>query len=99
MSASFQGGAVLPVLPVHKSKKMTCLVPGFAVVVVTTTSHGTDLATAMAFYKAQGRTMRRVLACLNNPSGSLRISYVAAFVFLSRVKSGGHAKITPLHPG
>ena len=93
------GGAVLPTLCKHKSKKMSCLIPGFAVVVVTTTSHGTDLATAMTFYKAQGRTMRRVLACLNNPSGSLRISYEAVFVFLSRVKLGGHAKITPLHPG
>ena len=43
--------------------------------------------------------MSRVLACLNKPSGSLGISFEAAFVFLSRVKYGGHAKITPLYPG
>ena len=93
------GGAVLPTLCKHKSKKMSCLIPGFAVVVVTTTSHGTDLATAMTFYKAQGRTMSRVLACLNKPTGPLSISFEAVFVFLSRVKYGGHAKITPLLPG
>ena len=64
------GGAVLPTLCKHKSKKMSCLIPGFAVVVVTTISHGTDLATAMTFYRAPEYIVR---GCLRLPlSGEVR---------------------------
>ena len=92
------GQAVLPVLCKHK-KSYKCYVPGLGVVIIDTKTHGADVAVAGTFNKAQGRTMERVLACLNIHPSPPHLSFEAIFVFLSRVKYGKHCKILPLHPG
>ena len=102
--AEFQDASLFPdrvVIPVLASRTKTdkCFLPGCGQFSVQSKYHVCDFGSAFTFYKAQGKTMKRVLADLNNPPENPKISYESVFVFMSRVKLGEHAKILPLHGG
>ena len=89
--------AVVPIVAKFESTPKIFF-PGKGRFPATLISHAVDPSVSATFFKAQGRTMERVLACLNVPAwGS--ITFEAFFVFISRVKFGTHAKILPLHAG
>jgi len=93
------GKATIPIMCKHHSKMLKVYVEGLGIIELNTCSHGLDLPTAVTFYKAQGRTMDRVIACLNDPCQPPKLSFEAIFVFLSRVKHGKNCRILPLHNG
>ncbi len=92
------GAVVIPLLCDHKLK-YTVYLAGHIPLKVGVTTHPFDSAIACTFYKSQGRTMERVLACLNDPIQQPHLTFEAVFVFLSRVRLGRHCKVLPLHPG
>lgn len=73
---------------------MGVFLSGVGTLHVTTESHNFDLAIAATFHKAQGRTIARVLGCLDND-----ITYAKVFVLISRCKFFAHTKILPLQSG
>ena len=67
--------------------------PGSGYLYVTTTSHNYELAIAATFHKAQGRTVFRVIGCLED------VDFAKMFVLVSSCKFFAHTKVLPPRPG
>ncbi len=93
------GGAVLPIGITKSGVTYKHLVPGAGKIAFGLSMHMVESGIAATYYKAQGRTMERVLACLNKTPQMPYHSFAAIFVFISRVKFGRHCRVFPLHPG
>lgn len=90
-------GVAIPILAEYESKVKVFFKAIGRREELTLKSHGVDPSLSATFYKAQGRTMSRVIADLS--ANIMRMDYSSVFVFLSRVKFSKHAKILPLLPG
>ena len=87
---------VIPILA-NVVKKITVAIRRLGSVQLKLYVHQCDFGCAFTYYKAQGKTMKLALACLNKPPENPQITYEALFVFLSRVKRQECCKILPLH--
>ena len=59
--------------------------------VVVKSSHAVEMAFAVTFHKAQGRTLRRVILALSKrPGGLAALLHSSLFVALSKVRHGDH---------
>ena len=80
-------GVVVPITEMKKTTQLTCFLPGVGKLPgITVNSHGVEPSSSATCYKAQGRTMPRVLADLGNPPDKQPWTFEALFVFLSRVR-------------
>ena len=94
-----EGEVVLPIC-MDKTSSVKCFLLGVgAFTIPKLLQHGCELAIAVTFHKAQGRTMNLVVGCFNKPPQAPHITYEAVLVFMSRVRNGNNCKLLPLLPG